>query len=127
MLNVFIVNAFHATVLFLYPLKTSEKHRFPDVFKRYRKRSVARNGMLLIDPKNYNFFVFLLGKNLSWELNLCKSQSLSQPAFTCSMLGIETLEQGVKCSKLTTKTPEHVIGDVLVSLLLTLNIFHTLF
>ena len=35
----------------------------------------------------------------------------SQPAITCSKLTIETLEQGVKC---------------LVSLLLTLNIFHTL-
>ena len=31
------------------------------------------------------------------------------------------------CSKLTIKTPEDAIGIVLVSLLLTLNIFHTLF
>ena len=31
------------------------------------------------------------------------------------------------CSRLTTKTPENAIGVVLVSLLLTLNIFHTLF
>ena len=37
----------------------------------------------------------------------------SQPAITCSKLTIETLEQGVKY--------------VLVSLVLTLNIFHTLF
>ena len=37
----------------------------------------------------------------------------SQPAFTCSKLTTETLEQGV--------------GVVLISLLLTLNIFHTLF
>ena len=39
-----------------------------------------------------------------------------------SKFAIETLEQGVKyVQKLTMKTP------VLVSLLLTLNIFHTLF
>ena len=44
-----------------------------------------------------------------------KSQKLTQPAFTCSKLKIETLEQGGK------------YGLVLVSLLLTLNIFHTLF
>ena len=38
----------------------------------------------------------------------------------------ETLKQGCeKCLKLTIKTPEH--GVALVSLLLTLNIFHTLF
>ena len=43
-----------------------------------------------------------------------KKEIASQPAFTCSKLTIETLEQGV-------------IGDVLVYLLLTLNIFHTLF
>ena len=40
---------------------------------------------------------------------------LSQPAITCSKLTIETLEQGVKYTN----------GVVLVSLLLTLNIFHT--
>ena len=58
-----------------------------------------------------------------------------QPASTCSKLTIETLEQDVKCSKLTIKTPERrhwrhqndAIGVVLVSLLLTLDIFHTLF
>ena len=58
-----------------------------------------------------------------------------QPVITCSKLTIETLEQCVKCSKLTIKTPERrhwrhqndAIGVVLVSLLLTLDIFHTLF
>ena len=62
---------------------------------------------------------------------------LPQPAFTCSKLTIETLEQGVKiCSKLTIKKPErrqwsrsgvfivnfeHISHLVLVFLLLTLN------
>ena len=34
-------NPFHATNLFLYPLKTSENLRFSDVFRGYRKRPVA--------------------------------------------------------------------------------------
>ena len=41
-----------------------------------------------------------------------EKEDISQPAITCSKLTIQTLEQGVKY--------------VLVSLLLTLNIFHTL-
>ena len=64
----------------------------------------------------------------------------SQPAFTCSKLTIETLEQGVKyvqsCSKLTTTVPErcqwrrsgifivnseYISHLVTVFLLLTLN------
>ena len=40
-----------------------------------------------------------------------------RPAITCSKLTIETLEQGVK----------YAIRVVMVSFLLTLNIFHTLF
>ena len=59
-----------------------------------------------------------------------------QPAITCSKLTTEPLEQGVKCSKLTIKTPErshwrrsgvfivnfeHILHFVLVFLLLTLS------
>ena len=35
------VNPFHATGLFLYPLKTSENQRFSDVFRGYRTRPVV--------------------------------------------------------------------------------------
>ena len=42
------VNPFHATRLFRYPLKTSENQRFPDVFRGYRKRPVAWNGLIVI-------------------------------------------------------------------------------
>ena len=38
-----LVNSFHATGLFLYHLKTSGNHRFSDVFREYKKRSVALN------------------------------------------------------------------------------------
>ena len=34
-------NPFHATVLFLYSLETSENQRFFDISRRYRKRLVA--------------------------------------------------------------------------------------
>ena len=46
---------------------------------------------------------------------------LTQSAFTLSKLTIGALEQGVKYVQ------SKKIGVVLVSLLLTLNIFHTLF
>ena len=35
------INSFHATGLFLYPLKTLENQRFFDVFREYRKRAVV--------------------------------------------------------------------------------------
>ena len=38
-LNELILNPFHASGLFLYPLKTSENLWFPDVFTGYRKRN----------------------------------------------------------------------------------------
>ena len=40
-----LINPFHATDLFWYPLKTSENHRFSDAFRGYQKRSVAGNGL----------------------------------------------------------------------------------
>ena len=35
------INPFHATGLFLYPLKKSENQRFSVVFRGYRKRPAA--------------------------------------------------------------------------------------
>ena len=35
------VNPFHATGLFLYPLKISENQRFSDAFRGYRKSPMA--------------------------------------------------------------------------------------
>ena len=42
----FAFNPFDATGFFPYPLKTSENQRFSDVFWEYRKRQVARNGLI---------------------------------------------------------------------------------
>ena len=40
---------FHATGLFLNPLKTSENQRFSDAFRVFRKRSLTRYGLDKID------------------------------------------------------------------------------
>ena len=39
------ISPFHATGLFLFPQKISENQMFSDVFRGYRKRSVAWNGL----------------------------------------------------------------------------------
>ena len=43
--NLFLINPFHTIGPFLYPLKTSEIQRFSAVFRRYRKKSMAWNGL----------------------------------------------------------------------------------
>ena len=48
-----VFNPFHATGLFLFPLKTSENQRFSDVLRGYRKRSVAWSGL------TFSFLIFL--------------------------------------------------------------------
>ena len=65
-----------------------------------------------------------------WMLEICACKPLelisTQSAFTCSKLTLEIIEQRYEiCSKLTIMTPSAFI--VLVSIFLTLNIFHTLF
>ena len=40
-----IVNPFHATVIFLYPLIISDKQRFSEVFRGYRNRTMTQNGL----------------------------------------------------------------------------------
>ena len=53
---------------------------------------------------------------------------MTQPAFTCSKFTIETLEQGVKYVQSQQQRHQNDTIDVdLVSLLLTLSIFSTLF
>ena len=41
------MNPFYAPGLCLYPLKTFENHRFPDIFRDYRERPVAWTGFLM--------------------------------------------------------------------------------
>ena len=42
------INLFHATGLFLYPLKKWENLWFSDILRRHRKRPVAWNGLIQI-------------------------------------------------------------------------------
>ena len=42
------LTSFHATGLFLYPLKTRENNLFSDIFWRYRKRPVAWNELNIL-------------------------------------------------------------------------------
>ena len=65
------LNLSHATGHFLCPLKTSEKLWFSDVFRRYRKRPVAWNGLIISFWGNF------------------------QPPFSCPKLAIEVIEKGV--------------------------------
>ena len=52
-------------------------------------------------------FAIILSLSANWECIWIPSKSqVCQWAFTCSKLTIETLEQGVKCLKLTIKTPD---------------------
>ena len=44
-----LLNPFHPTSLFLYPLNASESKRFSDNFMGYRKRPVAWNGLMTRD------------------------------------------------------------------------------
>ena len=41
-----LLNPFHDTALFLYPLKTSENQKFSDFFRGYRKKTVAWNRVI---------------------------------------------------------------------------------
>ena len=41
-----VINPFHATGLFLYPLKTSGNRWFSDVFRGYRKRPEYKTGLM---------------------------------------------------------------------------------
>ena len=48
---------FHATGLFLYTLKISENLWIPDVFRGYRKRPVAWNGLKQVKQlTRFNYF-----------------------------------------------------------------------
>ena len=56
-----ILNPFQANVPFLYHLKTSENQRFSDVFREYRKGTLAWNGLSLLSQK-YLLLVFWINK-----------------------------------------------------------------
>ena len=88
-----IINPFHATGLFLFPLKTSKNLWFPDVFKMYNKRPVAWYGLMKVLKvmQRANFFfprhfrlLFKEFKKLYFSLYYGKPWTLSLSFFrTC--------------------------------------------
>ena len=61
---ILFVNPFHVTGVILYPLKTSENLWFSDIFRGYRKRPVAWNGLTqirLLPFVNLEFLQLLVG------------------------------------------------------------------
>ena len=67
-LEIFI--PFHSTSLFAYSLKILKKLSFSDVFRRYRKRPVAWNGL-----SNYQWILLFQFWMLFHELNLFLKKS----------------------------------------------------
>ena len=58
-----LINSFHATCLFLYPLKTSENLWFSDVPREYKKRPMAWNGLTIITYTFRGSITFLVQVN----------------------------------------------------------------
>ena len=64
--KVFIfINQFHATGLFLQPLKRSENKRFPDVCRGHRKRPVTRSGLSKIISNSFPAIQISIKINIS--------------------------------------------------------------
>ena len=69
----YFLTPFHANVLFLYPLKTPENHRFSDVFRGYREnvgvKWVIRQIELLrsLTMKNHSFVMKLRNYCVSYQ------------------------------------------------------------
>ena len=81
-----LIDPFHATGLFIYPLKTSENQRFSDVFRGYRKRPVAWNELQLLSVvafsrSNFRSQVTLRSKYWMNWLILPPSPSIYQITF----------------------------------------------
>ena len=53
------LNIFHTSGLFLYPLKTLGNQMLTDIFRRYRKRLVAWNG-LISNGDDFSVFTFYI-------------------------------------------------------------------
>ena len=70
------LNSFHATNLFLHPLKTSENQRFSDVFRWYSKRPVAWNELLLSQTMAFRPLIFFVRAKVFTQLLIFLSKVL---------------------------------------------------
>ena len=75
--NILRMNPFNVTVLFLYPLKTSENQRFSYAFRGYRKRPVLWNGLMTLWEEDQvtfrnvqqKFWWRIIQKPAEWKFN----------------------------------------------------------
>ena len=110
MMSVLFVNSAHGSGLFLYPLKTSEKRRFFDVFRGCKERQwhemgwrVKANEWLQRHHFDVLFFLITLKKNSHNTLLSLLSLNITSRTylFKCKNKIICEI-----CSKLTVKAPE---------------------
>ena len=83
----FRIYPFHVTSLFLYPLRTSQNQRFSNIFREYRKRPVAWNGLrkttglqfrgVIIRPSKIYNEAFLAEIVNSWKLIIVKGKEIT--------------------------------------------------
>ena len=75
--NILRINPFSVSVLFLYPLKTSENQRFSYAFRGYRKRPVSWNGLMTLWEEDQvtftnvqqKFWWRIIQKPAEWKFN----------------------------------------------------------
>ena len=94
-----VVNPFHATVLFWYPLKTSENQRFSDAFRGYQKRPLAWNGLMLFKTKKQKktlWPLFMGGVQLPQGLSHFKEGNFPEIPSIYSLYQPQTMKGWVK-------------------------------
>ena len=71
---------FHASGLFIYPLKTSGNQRFADIFREYRKVPVAQNRLIEKGGDHAEIFYEPLLRNVvKWSDTLCSKLTIKTP------------------------------------------------
>ena len=114
-----LLNIFHATSPFLYPLK-AEKLCFSDVFRGCRKRLVAWNGFI-ISPITLGHYTLKTGP-AGMYLFKVNSRNNRKACEICSKLTIKTPEPCQwRCFGLFIVNFEHISHLFIVYLFLTLN------
>ena len=124
-------NPFQANVPFLYPLKTSENLWFSEVFRGYRKGTLAWNGLIeqhfsIIEKKSKKIWASIFFSQKIFGGGIV---SMTQLTFTCSKPTTETLKKAWnmifkvnnKHSSVFIVNFEHISNLFLVFLFMALN------
>ena len=113
-----------------------QNHFGDNIFEALKRRINCNSNILIFSVKHFYFnlitqestcffIICCISKTKQKHHNICDRDT--QSAFTCSKLTVEILEQGVNMFKVKQQRHQNnPNGIVLVSLLLTLKIFHTI-